>query len=131
MLETQETIKVEQTTLDAFVDGNFIPRISVFKRDVKGSEYDVLQGAVRMLSSESVDIVYLEIILTASCQGQHSLQDYLALFARHRYELVDFFNPYRNGVLLCQLDAIFVSKAVYQRVFSSAATHIDPGPQGA
>jgi len=25
LLETQETIKVEQTTLDAFVNGNFIP----------------------------------------------------------------------------------------------------------
>jgi FkbM family methyltransferase len=130
LLETQETIKVEQTTLDAFVSDNSIPYISVLKLDVQGSEYDVLQGAVRMLSSESIDIVYLEIILTPTYQGQHSLQDYLTIFAAHGYELVDFYNPYRNGDLLGQLDAIFVSKAVHQRVFSSAAAHIDPGLQG-
>ncbi len=83
MREKQETVKVEQTTLDVAADGNSIPSISLLKRDVKDLEYDVLLGAPKVLSSEFIDIVYLEMILNPACQGRYSLQDYLILFAEY------------------------------------------------
>jgi len=116
LLETCSITKVKKITLDAFVEQAGLPAISILKLDVQGGEFEVLLGAQKLLQSHRIDLVFLEIILSMTYAGQHSLQDYLALLSSYGYHLVDFFDPYRNGFLLNQVDALFVSPAVYQKL---------------
>lgn len=119
LLETQAKIQVQQVSLDRFVDSHSIPRISILKLDVQGSEYDVLLGARCMLQRQEIDIIYLEIILSQTYEGQRPLQDYLSIMAENGYNLIDVYNPYHKGVLLNQVDIIFVSGKLYQLLLAS------------
>jgi hypothetical protein len=44
--------------------------IDIMKLDVQGAEFFVLSGATKMLSSQSISMVYMELILASTYQGQ-------------------------------------------------------------
>ena len=80
LLETSDVIQVEKTTLDTFMESRLEARISILKLDVQGGEYDVLLGASHLFSSNTVDIVYLEMIISPTYLEQHPLHDYFRFF---------------------------------------------------
>jgi len=107
-LQAQAEMVASTTTLDAFCAQHRINQIDIIKIDVQGFEYSVLQGAESMLKAQQIKLVYLEVIMAPSYQGQHALQDYLALMSRYGYSLQDIFQPIRRDGRLLQFDVMFL-----------------------
>ena len=53
--------EVKTTTIDDYCSDNNIDKIDVLKIDVEGYEYNVLQGARKMLESHSIEMIIFEI----------------------------------------------------------------------
>lgn len=109
VLDTSAQVTVQTTTVDAFCAAARIEHIDILKMDVQGLEYAVLQGARGMLAQQRVTLVYTELIVCPTYQGQRKLHEYFALFDGLGYDLVDFFNPIRRRGQLLQTDAIFIA----------------------
>jgi FkbM family methyltransferase len=107
LLEEKELLHVETTTLDLFCAEHSIPQIDLMKLDVQGNEYAVLEGASDLLERQAIRLVYMEVILAGTYQGQRPFHDYLALMASNGYELVDLYNCIRREGRLLQMDVLF------------------------
>ena len=114
VLNTENQVEVNTTTIDNFCSENSIPKIDILKLDVQGAEFSALMGAKEMLSKQSISLVYLEIITAPTYQGQHKLHEYFNLFASFGYEFFDFYDPARKNTQLIQADMIFVSSPLMQ-----------------
>lgn len=109
LLDTLQTIEVQTTTLDDFCTAKQIERIDVLKLDVQGAELSVLEGARRMLSEQRIALIYTEMILAPTYQGQPGLEDYLDLLSGHGYRLFALYNEALKRRRLIQADIIFLS----------------------
>lgn len=115
LLDTQERVEVRTQTLDGFCAERGIGAIDVLKLDVQGAEHAVLRGASRLLGGAAIDVIYMELIIAPTYVGQRTLHEYLELFAEHRYELFDLYNPVRRRERLIQADALIVSATCLAR----------------
>lgn len=115
VLDTDDEIEVATQTVDNFCRERDIEHIDILKLDVQGAEYAVLLGAREMLTSQSIDIVYMEMITAPTYVGQRKIHEYLALFESHDYELFDFYNSVRKDGRLIQSDNIMVSSVLLER----------------
>jgi FkbM family methyltransferase len=71
---------VEVTTLDKAAATFALPRISILKIDVEGSEVDVLEGAQALLNEGKIDIIYVEAGMNEKCNTltyYRRLEDFL------------------------------------------------------
>ena len=75
---------VAVTTLDSVCKEHSIDHIDLLKIDVEGCEYEVLQGAARMIGSLSIDIIQFEIN-ALSLISKHSLLDFMTLLTEYRF----------------------------------------------
>ena len=108
-LQTANIIEVETTTVDAFCRENNVPFVDMMKLDVQGAEFSVLTGAKEMLSTQSVSLIYTELILVPTYEGQKKLHEYIGLLDSFGYDLLDTYNPFRKHQQLIQTDCIFLS----------------------
>jgi FkbM family methyltransferase len=109
LLNTLETIDIELTTLDDFVEINNIKRIDILKLDVQGSEYMVINGAKNSIKQGIIKLVYIEIITLPTYEGQKYLDEILGQLRSHGFDLYNFFNySLTNTGQLRQVDAIFI-----------------------
>jgi hypothetical protein len=99
---------VATTSVDRYCADAKVAHIDILKIDVQGAEWGVLQGARRMLQARQVSLIYTELIVSPTYQGQHKLHEYLAFFETLGYELLDFYNPVRRNGRLLQADAILL-----------------------
>ena len=109
VLDTLAPVEVEATSIDAFCREHEISHVDILKLDIQGAEYLALAGAHGLLSSASVSLVYSELILAPTYEGQRTLQDYLQLFDGYGYQLLDLYHPVKRGMRLIQADLIFLS----------------------
>jgi FkbM family methyltransferase len=121
LLETMDKCEVETTTIDYFCQDHDLPSIEIMKLDVQGAEFSVLSGATKMLLSQSISIVYTELILASTYQGQKKLHEYMGLLDSFGYELLDIYNPIKKHRQLIQIDSIFVS-AKFKQSYERAAS---------
>jgi FkbM family methyltransferase len=110
LLDTTSRIEVETTTIDIFLQEKGITHIDILKLDVQGAEYSVFEGAKETLSRQRVSLIYTELIMCPTYEGQHKLHEYLALLDSFGYGLLDFFGPVRKQQQLIQADLIFLGK---------------------
>ena len=82
---------------------------------MQGAEFNVLTGARRTLEDQKVDLIYTELILCPTYQGQHEFHEYLRFLGSVGYTLLDLYNPERNGRQLIQADIVFLSSAFRNR----------------
>ena len=75
--------------------------------DVQGGEYSVLLGAKNMLADHNITLIYTEIILCPTYEGQHKLHEYLALLDSYGYSFQYFYPPIWHHHQLIHCDAIF------------------------
>jgi len=123
LLDTEAQIEVATQTIDGFCRQHAIDHINILKLDVQGAEFAVLTGALDMLTRQSIDIVYMEMITAPTYVGQRKLHEYLAFFDSHNYELFDFYNPVRQEGLLIQTDNIMVSARFLNRGRTNLASN--------
>ena len=111
LLETQEQITCQVTTVDQFMAENGLDHIDILKMDVQGGEYRVLEGAAAALAEGRIGLIYMEIITVPTYVGQWDLKDYLSYLRDRNMQLHGFYNLDHARGRLCQLDAIFVRSA--------------------
>ena len=107
-LDTREIIKVPTTTIDDYCRNHAIQTIDILKLDIQGAELKALQGARSILESGRVDLVYMELLLAPTYQGQPAFEDYLHFFNEVGYTLLDLFNPTRKNFYMIQSDIIWL-----------------------
>lgn len=108
ILETTTQVQVQTISVDRYCAEAQVKHVDILKIDVQGAEWGVLQGARGMLGERRVSLVYTEVIICPTYQGQHKLHEYLGFFDTLGYELVDFYNPVRRNGQLLQADAVLV-----------------------
>ena len=110
LLETIETINVETTTLDDFCRKHNIDRIDLLKMDVQGAEYLILDGAKNLLSQGKVGLIYTEIIIIPSYEGQLHLHEFLERVYTAGFDLYGIYNISPPKGKIKQIDAIFIKQ---------------------
>jgi len=60
-IEDYETIKVKTNTIDKICKLNNIKKIDILKLDTDGNEFEVLNGARKLLSEGKIEVIYTEI----------------------------------------------------------------------
>ncbi|HEX8832800.1 MAG TPA: FkbM family methyltransferase [Abditibacteriaceae bacterium] len=113
--ETKSKVQVTTTTVDEFCKEHDIAAIDILKLDIQGLEYQALQGAAGMLSSQAVSLIYTELIMVPAYQGQKQFHEYLHLLCGFGYELLDLYSPALVRKQMIQADCIFVSSKFKQQ----------------
>lgn len=109
LLETQANVTVEIKTLDDAVAELDLDHIDILKLDVQGAEHLVLDGAQKTLAAGKVTLIYTEVILLPTYEGQLYFDEVLLRFRQLGYRLYDLYNPsYNQQKQLRQVDAIFL-----------------------
>jgi FkbM family methyltransferase len=105
--ETQEVVTISVTRLDSFIKQQGIAEVSILKMDTQGSEYIVLQGAEESIRSGKIKMIYTEIIVGPTYEGQKELDEVLRVFRSYGFELFNLYPAISAGKRLKYLDAIF------------------------
>lgn len=108
LLHSERTVRAHLRTLDSFCADKKIDHIDILKIDAQGMEGAVLKGAGTMLAEGRIGLVYLEILVAPTYEGQSDPGEIFSGLSSSGYRLADFFDEYRNpaGQLL-QFDALF------------------------
>ncbi|MEO7393553.1 MAG: FkbM family methyltransferase [Chitinophagaceae bacterium] len=111
LLDTIETIKLDSITIDDFVEKCNIENIDILKIDTQGTEYEIIQGASKSIEQNKIKLIYLEIIIVSTYQGQKYFDEILLLLRTKGFQLFNIYNcTYSDKNELKQLDAIFINK---------------------
>ena len=109
-LETIEEIVVPVQRLDDHVVEHDIERIDILKLDTQGSEYLVLKGAENTMSKGMIKLIYTEIIVMPTYEGQKDLDHVLRILREYGFELFNFYPAQTSNGQLRYLDALFIYK---------------------
>jgi FkbM family methyltransferase len=108
VLEFKGNVNVNLTTLDEFVQSHRIENIDILKLDVQGAEYKVLKGGEKTLMAGVVKLLYTEIILSKTYEGQFKLSQLLELYNNFGFELFGIYDfSHSKSGQIRQFDAIF------------------------
>ncbi len=110
LLETQRKIKVPMQTIDDFVEEQKIEKIDLLKLDTQGSEYLVLQGAEKSIAAGKIKLIYMEMIVMPTYEGQKDLDENLKLLKGYGYELYNLYKSLNPEGQLRFLYGIFLYK---------------------
>jgi FkbM family methyltransferase len=111
LLETKEVLNTAFVTLDSVVADNKIRSIDILKLDVQGGEPLVMAGALEACKNKLIRLIYTEIIMQPTYQGQKRLDHFLSVFYESGFDLFNIYNLNTSGGgFLRQVDAIFVRK---------------------
>ena len=101
----KEQREVPVTTIDEFCKREKINHIDILKLDIEGYELKALLGANTLLSNQHIDIIYTEVNVIPSYEGQplfHELTKYLEeknYFVYNIYSFIAQETPIRQAVL--------------------------------
>jgi len=109
LLDLQDTIEVNVTTIDNYCKMNSINHIDIVKLDIQGSDFDALDGASNLLKDQNISLVYVEIIITDTYVGQRKLHEYLELMDGFGYLLFNIYIPKIRQQQIAQADFLFVT----------------------
>jgi FkbM family methyltransferase len=84
--EEYTEVTVETTTIDAYMEENFIDRLDIVKIDVEGHEISVLRGAARAFSERRIGTVMFEFG-SANVNSRTFFRDFWEFFTAHEYIL--------------------------------------------
>ena len=116
LLDTIETVDVEITTIDSFVNLNLIQNIDILKMDVQGAEYMIMNGAKESLKKGIIKIIYTEIIILPTYKQQLAFDEMINLMNSYGFKLYNLYNldTTKEGELR-QVDAIFIKSSTYNK----------------
>ena len=105
--------EVSSITLDEFCVCEGIDSIQILKMDIQGGELMALGGAVHLLASRSVDLIYTEVLFAEFYEGQAYFLDLCQFLQQHGYSLSGLYDlRYGGRGRLAWGDAIFLSPRV-------------------
>jgi FkbM family methyltransferase len=100
---------VRTDTIDSFCAKNDIVRIDILKLDVQGGEVFVLEGAIQMLSTDKINMIFTEVEFITIYQDQPLFHDVNEFLTRYDYKLFGLYNTHflENGQI-AWCDAIYL-----------------------
>lgn len=100
--------EVPVQTIDQFCLKEDIRKIDILKSDTQGFDLEVLKGAERMIRSNAIGLIYLEITFSEIYENLPSLADIFTFLTSHSFYLVSFYRIYYRSQLASWTDALFV-----------------------
>lgn len=100
---------VEIMTVDKFCEINNITKIDVLKSDTQGYEFEVLKGAIEMISANKIQFIYLEIIFSEQYYNLPNFGDLYKFLTANNFRLVKFYDFHMEVNLLSWADALFIN----------------------
>ena len=113
----RQKIEVSSVTLDGFCESNGITAVDILKLDIQGGELLALEGAERLLNSQSVSVIYTEVQFIQLYERAplfHDICHFLEAKGFSLYGLYDLVVA-ANGQLRFA-DAIFIPPAIRESV---------------
>ena len=83
--------------------------------DVQGAEYLILEGAKSLLSQEKIGLIYTEIIIFPSYEGQLYFHEFLERVHTAGFDLYGIYNISPPKGQIKQIDAIFIKRPPAQK----------------
>ncbi|MEN0051000.1 MAG: FkbM family methyltransferase [Bacteroidota bacterium] len=113
----KETIQVEITTIDQFVEENQIEKIDILKMDIQGGELNALKGANQLLESGKISIIYAEVWFITHYENNPLFHDLCKFLEGYSYSLMNIYHLVnaKNGQLRFG-NAIFIHDDVRNKV---------------
>lgn len=117
----KESIEVDVTSLDAFVEAADVPAVDILKFDIQGGELEALRGAERVLRSGATALIYTEMMFIPHYEGAPLFHEIWSFLRKFGYSLFDIYDLHRarNGQLRYG-DALFVSESVRRSVIDQS-----------
>ena len=113
------TVEVDVTTLDKLYSDKKINMPHFLSIDVQGAEYEVLEGASKILQGDLLGVVS-EVEFRELYENQKLFMDQYSLLKKHKFSLFELYNTeyWHQGPILGKGDgAIVVSEALFLRDF--------------
>jgi FkbM family methyltransferase len=109
ILTIVETVNVNSTTIDDFIQKEGIDKIDILKLDTQGTEYLIIDGAFQAIKKHKIILIYMEILIMQTYHGQKQFDEILTLLRVNGFKLFNMYNYSSNQFgELRQIDAIFV-----------------------
>tara|TARA_S200000501_G_C20835520_1_gene749162 strand:+ start:769 stop:1572 length:804 start_codon:yes stop_codon:yes gene_type:complete len=122
------TYKQEIKTLDFYCEKNNIKNIDILKIDVQGYEMDVLLGSKKMIQSNLIDLIEVEIVFSEVYKKTNNICDIENLLIPYGYKIFST-NTYGNLYTdyIWQTDLTYISNKKYEQVKHSGYFKSFPG----
>jgi FkbM family methyltransferase len=125
VFETNDLLsfEAEALTLDGIFQALQSPHISILKIDVEGYEREVFAGAAGLLSTQSIDLIYVEAGLNPAGAQQTYYRDIEDLLGEHGYRLFRIYeqmhewiedSPFLRRVNLAFLSSTFADQSPFR-----------------
>ena len=110
-------IEVQTSTIDNIADEQNIDKIDVLKIDTQGNEDRVLEGSKKLLNSNKINLIELELILGFGYQRQMSFLDIEKVLSPYGYRLIGI--DYASNIISFsnyQVNLIYVNSELFDKV---------------
>lgn len=110
-------IEVQTTKIDNIVDEQNIDKIDVLKIDTQGNEDRVLEGSKKLLNSNKINLIELELILGFGYQRQMSFFDIEKVLSPYGYRLIGI--DYASNIISFsnyQVNLIYVNSELFDKI---------------
>lgn len=117
-LDAYDSLKpllVQATTLNEFVSENELPIPDLMKLDTQGSELDILQGGVDLLSQ--VSIIVLEVPILNYNHGAHKIEQIFNFMQDNSFIPIKLVESHIVKDCLVQMDIAFMRLDTINKVF--------------
>lgn len=113
----ENTIDVDIITIDEIAESNNIDGIDILKLDIQGGEKKALEGAVKLLSSNKISIIFTEIMFVPHYENGVMFNELHNFMIDNNYSLYGFYDlkTARNGQIRYG-DGIFISDEFREKV---------------
>jgi FkbM family methyltransferase len=91
LLSTTDTVSIQSRRLEGICETNDIGHIDILKLDVQGLELQVLRGSEKLLNSNRISVIYLEVIFVPTYKGQSSYIEISQFLSSKGYNLYGMF----------------------------------------
>ncbi len=114
------SVEVPTITVDEFCAGHGVEQLDILKLDVQGGELLALTGANKMLSGQTISLIFSEVSFAALYEDQAhfaAISTYLAACGYTLFDLYDF--RYTATGQLAWGDAIFMNQRIASAIHSN------------
>lgn len=113
-LTTNENIiSVGIDTLDNYIEEKKISEINILKIDVQGNTFEVLEGAIRLLSKQKIDVIQCEVEFIPIYENQKLFHHVASFLEEFGYILYSMYNMhYDINSRLSWADAVFINEKI-------------------
>lgn len=110
-------IEVQTSTIDNIADEQNLDKIDVLKIDTQGNEDRVLAGSKKLLTSNKINLIKLELILGFGYQRQMSFLDIEKVLSPYGYRLIGI--DYASNIISYsnyQVNLIYVNSEIFNKI---------------